>query len=259
MKIKIGEKTFELTKEQIEKGEDVTIDGDFLVRTKDEEERFLDNIKSQTAKAAIEIEVKKMRSDLGLDFQGKSIQNLVEALTEKHKVEFTKEPSELVAQKEKDIELLKGKLKEIEAEKQRIDGEFSGYRNNLKLEKELKSVLPKNLSIPEDDVLMILRSKLNPTVDGDRVVFKKGDDILKDPTTLDPLPTDKVIANFFAENKHYLKGSGAGSGGQDEPGLPTGNSVQDWKKRYEASGGDTSSEAMNKAMMAAIAAKEIKV
>lgn len=259
MKIKIGGKTFELTKDQLEKGEDVTLLEDAVIRTKDEETTFLNNIKAETSKAAIEIEVKKLRNDLGLDFQGKSIENLVEALTEKHKNEFTKEPSEQLEAKEKDLQTLKAKIQEIEATKKDVENQFNSYRNNLKLEKELGSVLPKDLAIPADDMLMIIKSKLNPTVDGDRVVFKKGEDILKNDTTLDPLDAKTVLGNFFAENKHYLKPVNGGAGGGDDTGTDNAKSLESWERRYAASGQPQDSASKNQALMQAVQNKEVEL
>lgn len=259
MKIKIGNQTFEITKEQLEKGEDVTIDGDFVVRTHEQESAFLNNIKSETSKAAIEIEVKNIRNELGLEFQGKTVKNLVEAITAKNKEEFSKEPTEQLSKALKDVDTLKETVKSLQEDKTKVETDFNSYRNGLKLESELKKHLPKNLLIPEDDALLILKSKLNPVIEGDKVVFKKGDEILKDKTTLDPLPSEKVMADFFAENKHYLKAIEGGKGGTDEPGGSTASSREQWMKKYEAAGGDMSQMAINAAMTAAIQSKELVI
>jgi hypothetical protein len=257
MKIKIGNKSFELTKEQIEKGEFII--EDVIVRTTDEENKFLNNIKAETSKAAIEIGVKKLRNDLKLEFEGKTIENLVEALTEKHKAEFTKEPSKILEEKEKDLKTLKEKVIQLEAKKKEIEGNHNSFKNNIRLEKELFSVLPKDLAIPQEDMLMIIKSKLNPTVDGDKVVFKKGDEILKDSSTLDPLDSKRVISDFFAENKHYLKPLNGGGGGQDDPGQSNPKSLEAWEKRYEAAGGSADVSAKNQALMKAITNKEVEI
>lgn len=259
MKINIGGKTFEISKEQIEKGEDIAIHGEYLVRTKDEEETFLNNIKSETSKAAIEIEVKKLRNDLGLEFEGKTVKKLVEALTEKNRVEFTKDPNDQLTAKEKDIQTLKQKIQEIEEEKNKVATEFGSYKNELTLEREIRASLPANLSIPEEDIIMIIKNRLKPSVDEGKVVFKKGDDILKDSTTLEPLAAKKVLEDFFAENKSYVKAVDGGKGGQDDPGNAQTNNREAWLKKYESAGGDMSSESVNRAMMEAIKNKEFQL
>ena len=73
MKLVIGGKTVEVDNETLSKAieenkEEVEVKAENLsIRSKEEEETFIKNLKKETVKTALEMEVKKYRNDLGLE------------------------------------------------------------------------------------------------------------------------------------------------------------------------------------------------
>ena len=262
MKIVINGKTIELDKDQITKAmeeENPSIEvtnEDFIIRTKKEQDKFLDNIKGDVAKTALEMEVKKFKNDLDLDFQGKTIENLIEAITEKNKNEFSKEPNEQLQAKEKDIQTLKQTLEGLMSEKETALNQLTEFKNQTTLSRELESNLPDDLAIPKEDMIYLIQKRLNPTFQDGKVVYKKGEEILKDSTTLDPLGTKDVLTNFFSENKHYLKGLEGGKGKGDEGGSE-GNTFSVFNEKMKQSGIESGTVEYNKKLNEAVQNKEV--
>src|SRR6056297_920606 len=134
MKLVIGGKTVEVDNETLSKAieenkEEVEVNAENLsIRSKEEEETFINNLKKETVKTALEMEVKKYRNDLGLEFEGKNMDNLVEALKEKHREEFTKDPNKQLEQLQADLKTIQERNKTLEEEKNGIKSEFEGYK-----------------------------------------------------------------------------------------------------------------------------------
>ena len=82
MKVKIGNKIFEVSKEELESNpNEITINFDGNLRTEEEEVTFIENHKKDARKEGLEIAVKQYREEFG--FEGRSIDKLIEAVKSK--------------------------------------------------------------------------------------------------------------------------------------------------------------------------------
>lgn len=223
-KILIGAKVFEISdetlKEAVEKGAEIKIESDVVIREKAEDETFQANLRTEAKTAGIEIAVKDARTKLGLDFQGKTIDNLIEAVKTKTLEDAKIEPEEKLKNAQKDIETLKVTIQTLTSEKQQIETQFGTFKKEGAINQKIQSLLPENLAIPKDDILLIMKNKMSFDLDdaGRVVVKNSAGEIVKNPTTLDPIDPKDEISKFFTDNKMYLKGNDGGAGGGDSGG-----------------------------------------
>lgn len=216
-KIILNGQTFELTAEMLEK-EEITLSNDELViRTKEDDEKFQNNLKNESKKAGVEIAVKEARAKLGLEFEGKNIDKLIEAVQIKVLEDAKIEPEEKLKNALKDIDTLKGTIGTLTNEKDQTVKAFESYKTDLTIKDVLSKSLPDNLSLPKDDMILIIKNRMSFDTDekGNVIVKDNNGEVIKNTTTLDPKPVNEVITLFFDENKSYLQNTAGGAGGSD--------------------------------------------
>ena len=113
------------------------------------------------------------------------------------------------------IKLLQKDKESLLTEKENIIKE----KEQLSFDNTLISYFPaeRDGSLEDSERLMLVKHALQfETVDGKQVVKKNGE-VLRNPTTKDPLPVKDAISSLFTERKWVTAGQG-GRGGQDNPG-----------------------------------------
>lgn len=222
MKIKIGNKEFEITDDQISKAneanEAIDLGQDVVVRAKEEDESFKRNSYEDGRKAGVEIAVKEARETLGLDFQGKKMENLLDSYKNKILEDAKIEPEGKIKSVLEDNKKLKENLTTLTSELDLIKTDFVNYKQEGKINSALLSALPENIVLPKEDMLTLVKTKMQFEVSEDgRTIVKANGEVLKNPTTLDPLSEKDALTKFFSENPTYLKGAQGGAGGHDSP------------------------------------------
>lgn len=269
MKFKIGTKEFDIddavvTQAITEKKDAIELTAEpIFVRTKDEDDRFVENMKKDARKEGAEIAVKKTRETLGLTFEGKTIDNLVAAVIEKTKAESGQSETEAVKKlsdkvKEKDAALTAALSRATQAETSAKE-----LKSSYKIDKALTSFIPANTVLPLEDVTMILRSKLSfkENETGAIEVYDASGNVIKNTQTSDPLPVKDVIENFFRENTHYIKTVDGGNGGSDSTkgGVGGKQSVEEFNKAMSEKGYQINSTEYITELNKAVAAKTIDI
>lgn len=219
-KFKIGGREFEVSDEALTKAQEdktpITIDGEFIVREKTEEETFVANLKNEAKTAGIEIAIKEQRNALGLEFQGKTMENLIKAVQEKAIQDAKIEPEEKVKNLMKDIETLKTTIQSVTTEKEQLEGNFKSFKMESTVNNTLSTLIPDNIVMPKEDMMLIVKNRLGFDVDEtNRLLVKKNGEVLKNPTTLDPIAPKEAIQSFFNENPQYIKAVDGGRGAGD--------------------------------------------
>jgi hypothetical protein len=265
MKILLGGKEFEVSEDDLnsakENGTLQLKSDDLVVRSKEEETAFLNNIKKETVNTAFEMEIKKRRNDLGLEFEGKTLDNLLSAHAEKIKAESTKKPSEALQEKERDIKQLQSTIKELQEVNGKVSNEFKSFKNESILNNTLSKLIPDNAILPKEDMMYLLKTKLNPVIEDGRVMFKDGDNVIKNKTTLDPLGAEEVVKGFFENNPTYLGNKVSGGNGNEGDSSLDDNSksIEAFTKRMEANGVSANSVEFNQALNEAVSNKEVEI
>ena len=256
MKLVIAGKEIEVADDVLSKAiedkTDVTIDSDSLViRSKDEEESYVTNLKNEARTAGVEIAVKEARNTLGLDFTGKTVDNLIEAVKTKTLADAKIEPEAKVAELMKDVDTLKTTISTITAEKEQVQSQFHSFKSESVINNTLSSVIPDNAALPKDDMIILLKSKMKFQVDESNKIVVLGQDgnIMKNPTTLDPLDAKSVVTSFFNDNPTYIKGAGGGAGGDDSGGKGGAMTVEEFIAKKEKEGVSHTSQEFQKELM----------
>ncbi len=204
--------------EMITSEEKHTIDlSNKVVFDKEVHEERLTNIKKEASAAAIEMAVKEKRKELGLEFQGKTIDNLVTAIKEKTELESKIEPEEKYKNLKSDFDKLQDNLK-------RQTEEFTTFKKNIEKEKEhneIKTAFTSSIKgetlVSKSTIFTEAREKGFSFVkeDGVLVVKDANGQILKNSQTLSPITIDSFASEFATP---YVKGATGGNGGGDEGG-----------------------------------------
>lgn len=264
MKITIGGKVFEvddatLTKALEDKTE-VSIESDMVIKTVEENETFVNNLKDQQIKIGKEIGIKEFKKHVGLEVEGKDYEKVSEAF----KAKIISESNISIDEKEKkwktDLQTLKDANSTLLGDVEKERSLRVGVEKRVKVERHLDKFMPETLTIPKDDMSLILANKFDFDIEDGQFIAKDKmtGKVLQDANTLNPTPYDKVINGFFESHPSYLKPVEGGNGGEDSGG--TGKtSVDAYTKTLNEAGHATNSESFNAEMTKAIEAGTVSM
>ena len=78
----------------------------FVIKPKSDYDALINNLKKESGNAALEIAIKNARNELGLDFQGKTMENLLKAYGEKVEADAKIDPNKKYISGKNTIKLL---------------------------------------------------------------------------------------------------------------------------------------------------------
>jgi hypothetical protein len=173
------------------------------------------NFAEEQKLAGREMAIKDARNKYGLDFQGKTMDNLVTAAMAKAESEATVDPNKKVEQYKGDIEGLREQITSISQERDQFKGQIDTIKSDYSLERTLFGQVKNddNYSLPADDIVALYKMKTKLGFDeGSHVVLTPSGDSLKDS-----LRNPISVENHFSEfTKNYLKTPTGGTGGGDD-------------------------------------------
>lgn len=214
-----------------------------IVRTKDEDAEFKNNILSEAKpeiwKQATEIQIKNMKKDLGLEFEGKEPEDFISNFKSKVLEEAKVEPNKKIEELNASLESLRGQLSEKE-------NAFSEFKNSTEKEKiKLKAFSlmpePKN-GLSKEEAITLFFSSHEVKEDG---VYRNGEK-LKDNLEKAISFEDSVLS--FIDSKGWSKEdpSGRGGGAKGEGGdseLPT--NTEEYEEYVKSKGWNLGSQEAN--------------
>jgi hypothetical protein len=266
MKIKVAGKEIEIDDAVLAKAiEDktglVSIESDLIIRSNEENETFITNLKSEQIKVGKEIGIKEFKKYVGLEVEGKDYGKVADAFKQKVMDESNISIDEKEKKWKTDNETLSNSNRDLLAQVETEKGRATGIEKRYKISNHVSKLIPDNISIPRDDMAMILSSKYDFDISEDGQFLAKDKitgAILQDKNTLSPTPFKEVIGGFFENNQAYLKGVAGGAGGDDSSG--TGKtSIDDYTKILNDAGHATNSESFNQEMQKAIESKSVSL
>lgn len=237
MKIQIGNKTFEVSKEALESNpNEIKLDFDGTLRTSEEESVFIENQKKEARKEGIEIAVKQYRDEFG--FQGRTLDKLIEAVKAKTLEDAKIEPEEQLKKLQQTIQEKETALQSALGRIGEKENELTSFKKNIKLDKFLDGVIPEKTLLPKDDMKLILKTKLKFDFDENEniVTLDSNGNVIKDPTTANPKQAKDVVDLFFKENQNYLTPISGGAGGEDSKSGGKKKSIDDFIKEQKDKG-----------------------
>ena len=186
--------------------------------TEDQKTQFGSNRFEDGKKAMSEIKAKEFKEKYSLEIDGKDLDTVVEAYGKKTVVDAGIEPDKKVQSLTTQIDTLKTSLATSEGKIKTNESEYSQNLFNLEQRNQVVNFLPKETVISHEDIIALFFSGHRVTKDEQgRTAVKKGENLLKDQTTGDPLPLKDVVTSFVDERK-FAKNGGMGGGDGDGGG-----------------------------------------
>lgn len=247
MKIRIGNKTFEVSKEALESNpEEITLEFDGTLRTQEEDLTYVENQKKDARKEGIEIAVKQYRDEFG--FKGRSLDKLIEAVKSKTLEDAKIEPAEQLKKIQQTLSEKETALQNALTKVDEKESEFAKYKNQSKLDAKLSKSLPKNLAYTSEDMLLIIKNKKQYDFDenGNPVVLDEMGNIKKNATTANPVSIEEDLKDFFKSNQNYLKPIEGGSGEGDSGRGGSKKTIDKFIEEQREKGNAPNSEEFNK-------------
>ena len=174
--------------------------------------------------AAIEMLVKEQREKLGLDFEGKDMDKLIEAFKEKTLKDAKIEPNQKINELNGIITNLRKTITDKDTEVTGLKGQIATSKQDTRL----IGMFPANrLSVLNDtEYLASIRSQYTFEEEDGVEVVKKNGEILRDKTTQNPIKPEDIVGSYFTERKWVDEKqpgrSGRGAGNDTgKPGIST--------------------------------------
>lgn len=192
------------------------------------------NIKKESSTMALEIAVKEQRNALGLDFQGKTMENLVNAI--KLKVE-----SESKIEPEEKFKALKTDFEKLQENYNAKETEFTTFKTNIEKQNELneiKSEFTKHIAgdtlVSKSTIFTEAKEKgYSFEKEDGKIVVKLNGETQKNNDTLSAITVKEFVTNFSTP---YLKKPTGGGGGDDETNGGKAGSFDAFLKEAEKNG-----------------------
>lgn len=209
-------------------------EGEFITHTDLEliKERAGKDSYKEGKKAGEEMFIKDIKNDEGLEFEGKTKDQLLKSLKEKIQKETGSEPTKRIQELEEDKKKLQQSIREAE-EKLALETEnFSKKLTGIEIESLIKNALPEKLTNG------LTREQAYKLYKADREFSKTEDGIsLLDPTTkqvikdkkLNPVTVQDDLKTFLSQ---FGDQGDAGRGGQDDKKKSKSN-IESFTKRSE--------------------------
>lgn len=216
----------------------VVIDEKLSVFTEDEVTIMKGNSYKEGKKAGVEMEVDEIKKEQGLEFTGKSLKSLTEAIAKKTLADAKIEPEKKVVELEAKLKTAQTTAQELQQKLQEKEGEVTTIKTQSIIAKDL----PENLALPAHKVLLLMKE------DGYSYVNENGKIIWsKDGTPMtdklgNNLSTKDVAFQYATENKLITEegsgGAGGGRGGKDKPAGGNGvfTKLSELKEKFTAEG-----------------------
>lgn len=201
--------------------------------SEDDKVTFGNNRFEEGKKAMSEIKAKELKQKHGLDVEGKDLDKVIDAFTQKKLNESGAKPAEWAQEKatlQERITTAEQKLSDKEAE-------FTEKLSNIENRNHVFALIPDNTIIPKEDLVTLFNTRYRIATEDGRTVIYKGSEKLQD-NRLEPLPLKDVVSTFLDEGKYITaNGMGGGDGGSGGGGssakFKTLTEFEDWCKAQD--------------------------
>lgn len=228
---------------------DLEVDEKLTTFTEDEVTTLKNNEYKNGKEKGVEMAVKATKEKLNLDFQGKTVDGLVEA-AQKKAVEEAKIPE---TEKVKELQTKVTTLQKTIEEQDKKIAEKEKEVGTVKLNSELFKNIPAGAALENDEIIELMKLKGYgfETKDGKLVAIKDGQPL--NDKVANPLPVKDVISGFLKEKKLITDEpeEPGGRGGNPKPPVKF-TKLSEVKAKFKAEGkselGAEFSEAVQKAV-----------
>lgn len=193
---------------------ELDLDG-LVVRTKDEDDELRENIandkKSKWFNDAFEIQIKNLKKEYDLDFEGKDAKDFVEAFKSKILEDSKVEPNKKIEEMETSLSKLQNQIQEKEKAYTDLQSSLNQKETRYKVQSLIPD-LPENIGLNKEEAATLLFSNYDFKEDG---VYKNGE-LLKDNLEK-PVSFEDAVNGFVTDrgwNAEPPSGRGGGARGK---------------------------------------------
>jgi hypothetical protein len=187
--------------------------------------------------AGVEMSVKEQRESLGLQFDGKTIPNLLDAFKNKILTEAKIEPNKQIEDLQKDKEKLQGTITDWQTKYTGLEQTIQQKDVENNKFTALLSVIPTDglifdrMKVARDIKLDLEEKGFKLDIEAGKTVIKQNGEIVKDEVR-NPITLEKFLPDFV---KPYQKVNSGGAGGSDKNNNTPG-SLDAFTKEMETAG-----------------------
>jgi ribosomal protein S13 len=198
-----------------EKEVDVAIPEKLTVLTEDEVTTLKTNTYNDGKKAGVEMEIKGVKEELGLEFQGKSIKGLLEAHGKKVLADAKIDPDKKVKELEEKLGTVQKTATELQTKLTEKESEVSAVKTEAAIVKDMPAT-----TLPSNKVLLLMKADgyEYKSEDGKIIWYKDGKALTDNLSN--NLATKAVVEAYATEHKMISANDGggdpAGRGGGDK-------------------------------------------
>lgn len=231
---------------------DLAVDEKLTALSEDEITTLKNNEYKNGKEKGVEMAVKGVKEKLNLDFQGKTVEGLVEA-AQKKAIEDAKVPAnEQVKELQTKIATLQNTITEQDSKLAEKDKEVQG----VKLSGELFKNIPAGASLENEEVIELMKLKgYGFEMKDGKLVASLNGQAISDKLS-NPVPVKDVIEGFLKDKK--LIADGAGGGNPEGRGAGGGKApvkytkLSELKTRFQSEGKSLLGQEFNEAVQKAV-------
>lgn len=221
-----------------------------VIRTPDEDEELTANMKKEFHTAGREIAIKEARNELGLDFQGKTMANLLNAHKDLVLKDSAVEPNEKIKGLQSDLDAVRNSFESQTADFDLFKNETKKAQSLNKINDQILGSMEGEFSLVKSDLLTLFNAKHSSQINEDgKLEFSQNGTVLKNDTTRSLLNVQEVVSAFTKDFAKNTQKPGGGGGGDDKGG-GSQSSMEKFIKEMEgnniAPGGSEFNEEMQK-------------
>lgn len=217
---------------------DIAIPEGLHAMTDAEIETIKTNTKKGAGEAAIEIAVKEVKQKLGLDFQGKTIEGLAEAVTKKALADAKIEPEKKVQELTDKLATLQNTVKEYESKIAEKDAEVTRVKVTGEVIRFIPDFGENAPALGKDEVLQLMTANgYGFELKDGKVVATKDGKAVEDKLA-NPVAVKDVVTEFLKAKKLITEEPAPPGGrGQQQKG-PAGKfgTLSELQKHFESQG-----------------------
>jgi hypothetical protein len=232
----------------------VTINEKLVAFTDTEIETLKDNTYKDGKKAGVEMSVKEIKEKQGLEFQGKTIEGLLEAATKKALDDAKLTPDKQVTELSEKVKTLQATVQTYENRIAEKDAEV----NTIKTKTELYKHIPEleGLALGKDDVIQLMAANgYQYKLQDGKLVMEKDGKVMQD-NVANPLPAQDVVTSFLKEKKlisDQPPAPGGRGAGDRKPAAGNAVKMSELKEQFTSQGKSLQGEEFNNAVQKAVA------
>lgn len=234
---------------------------ELVIRTKEQDETHQTNLRSELKTefqtAGLEVAVKEARTEHGLEFEGKTVNNLLDAFKAKTLKDAEIEPNKRITELEGDITKVRENLTTSEQKYTDLSTSVEKGKSQAGINNSIMDAIKGETTISKTQMLTLFNSEFQTELNADgKIEIKKNGEVLKHATDLTLKSIEDVMVEF---SKPFAKQVEGGAGGEDDPGNAKEGSLAAFRKEMKDKGINESSDAFKREMQSRVKAGTLKV